>query len=454
MFPRFDRTILVALAALTMPLGPAMAQTGLTIYSDGRVLARRSFQIQVPAGASRHTLALGMLDPGSVFSQDSAVSITGAQFDAAVDDQSTMRRAVGRRIVFRVAPPRDTLSALVLGVDPERFQLTDGTVTFGRPGTPMYPAELVLLDPTLTINLRASSRRPSLGLGWFTSGASWQANYQVMLAGNTALVSAHAAIEAGPLTADSAEIQLLAGSVGAARGGPSPMYRAREGEMAVAAMAMDAATSERIGEVYLYTVPGRLALRPGVVTTAALFDPASTAVERTFTVSGSLPYWGPMPQQGDDEEVPVAVTYVLRRAPRTPFGDRPIPGGTVRIYQADEAGRAQLIGEATVGHTAPGQDLRVNAGTAFDLTARRVQTSFVTRRDSTRTIATASYRVSVANAKDSVVTVDVLEERGGEWRVLQSSVTADRLSSTRTRFRLRVPARGEAVVTYRIEARW
>jgi hypothetical protein len=60
----------------------------------------------------------------------------------------------------------------------------------------------------------------------------------------------------------------------------------------------------------------------------------------------------------------------------------------------------------------------------------------------------------VANARDSVVTVDVLEERGGEWRVLQSSVPADRLSSTRTRFRIRVPARGEAVLTYRIEARW
>lgn len=446
---------LLVLAAVALPLVPVAAQTSLTIYDDGRVLARRTFQIQLPAGASQHRLALGMLEPGSVFPLDSAVSIMGAQFDAAVDDQNTMRRAVGRRIVFRVAAPRDTLSALVLAVDPERFQLADGTVTFGRPGTPMYPADLVLLDPTLTINLRTAARRPVLGLGWFTSGASWQANYQVMLAGSTARVAAHAAINGGPLTVDSAAIQLLAGSVGMAKAaGPPVMYRAREMAAQGAAMMMDAATSERVGEVYLYTVPGLLSLRPGVITTAALFEPASTGVERTFTVTGSVPYWGPVHQEGDDTEVPVAVTYILRRAAGTPFGDRPIPGGTVRIYQPDEAGRPQLVGEASVAHTAPGQDLRVNAGTAFDLTARRVQTNFVTRRDSTRTIATASYRVTIANAKDSAVTVDVLEERGGEWRVLQSSVTAERLSSTRTRFRVRVPAKGESAVTYRIEARW
>ena len=224
--------------------------------------------------------------------------------------------------------------------------------------------------------------------------------------------------------------------------------------MVAAAAPMGMATSEQVGEVYLYSIPGRLMLRPGVVTTAALFEPASTGVERTYTVFSNLPYRGPIGQTGDEGEVPVAVTYVLRRAGRTTFGDLPIPGGVVRLYQADAAGRSQLIGEAAVGHTAAGQDLRVNAGTAFDLTARRVQTSYTTRRDSSRTIATAAYRVTVANAKDSVVTVDVLEDRGGEWRVTQSSVPADRSSATRARFRVRVPARGEVALTYTLQVVW
>jgi hypothetical protein len=88
-----------------------------------------------------------------------------------------------------------------------------------------------------------------------------------------------------------------------------------------------------------------------------------------------------------------------------------------------------------------------------------VQTNYVTRRDSTKahgvhTVATADYRVTLKNASDSTVTVDVQEERAGEWTVVASSVPAEKVSSTITRFRVRVPARGEAVLTYRIRVIW
>lgn len=128
------------------------------------------------------------------------------------------------------------------------------------------------------------------------------------------------------------------------------------------------------------------------------------------------------------------------------------------MYQADSAGRQQLVGEAAIDHTPAGEDLRLVAGTAFDLTARRVQTSYTSRRDSTkagwRTIATADYRVTLRNATDSATAIDVREERYGEWTVLSSSVPADKISSTVTRFRVRVPARGEAVLTYRLRIVW
>jgi hypothetical protein len=159
-------------------------------------------------------------------------------------------------------------------------------------------------------------------------------------------------------------------------------------------------------------------------------------------------------QDGAENKQPVEVHYLIKRPRPSEFGDRPLPGGSWRIYEADASGRMQLVGEAGTGHSAAGQDLRLAAGTAFDLTATRVQTDYTTRRDSTRTIATAGYRVTLANAKDSVVSVDVLEERSGEWRILESSRPAEKLSSTQTRFRMRVPARGEVVLTYRVRVVW
>lgn len=174
---------------------------------------------------------------------------------------------------------------------------------------------------------------------------------------------------------------------------------------------------------------------------------------------GQLPYFGFVPQQGDETEVPVEVSYTLKRARKTDFGDRPLPGGVARLFQADSAGRLQLVGEALVRHTPPGEDVRVAAGTAFDLTARRVQTTYTTRRDTTkaaggRTIVMADYAVTLTNATDSTATIEVREERAGEWSVLSSSVPAEKVSSTVTRFRVPVPARGRAVLTYRIRAVW
>jgi hypothetical protein len=130
-----------------------------------------------------------------------------------------------------------------------------------------------------------------------------------------------------------------------------------------------------------------------------------------------------------------------------------------RIYRTDTTGALQLVGEAAVEHTAPGNDLRLKAGNAFDLTATRVQTSYTTRRDSTKargvhTVATADYRVTLKNATDTAVVIDVQEERAGEWSVVSSSVPPEKISSTITRFRVRVPARGEAILTYRIRVIW
>jgi hypothetical protein len=48
----------------------------------------------------------------------------------------------------------------------------------------------------------------------------------------------------------------------------------------------------------------------------------------------------------------------------------------------------------------------------------------------------------------------VREERGGEWSVTTSSVPAEKVSSSVTRFKVTVPARGEMVLTYTIRAVW
>ena len=92
------------------------------------------------------------------------------------------------------------------------------------------------------------------------------------------------------------------------------------------------------------------------------------------------------------------LTYILKRPLKTPFGDKPLPGGTARIYNPDSDGRLQLVGEASFGHSAAGEDVSLYAGNSFDLTAKRVQTEYTTtpekRGNVTRTIATLGFKVT------------------------------------------------------------
>ena len=247
--------LMLVLVALASPLprflaSPLQAQTSLTIYNDGRVLVRRSVSATLPKGSSTQRVTLGALDPATIFSLDSSVDLERVSYDGAVDEASVLRRSVGKRLVFRLSNPRDTVSALVLGVDPLRLQLPDGRVSFSPPGMPVYPSELVVVDPTVSLAVRSERSLDRIRLGYFTSGASWQASYQVVLGRQDARVTGMAVLPSESLRAEDAEIHLLAGSVGQAQpppGAPRPMMR-KEALAAADVAESRRATEQRVGE--------------------------------------------------------------------------------------------------------------------------------------------------------------------------------------------------------------
>jgi hypothetical protein len=458
----------IVLALVTGHWSPVTAQqspsTSVTLYQDGRVLVRRVFPQRVPVGASVQRVALGPVDPSSLVSLDSSLSITGAVTTAGADANMALARMIGRSLLFRSGIGlKDTISATIIGTDPVRVRLADGSIFFGLPGQPTFPADVVPADAMTDVRVSARRAADQLRLGGFAQGGAWSAMYAVVLRGTVGQVSGLASFSA-PFTADDVEVQLLAGQVNQApnAGMPMrPMAMAARGAVMEDRASNDAAGQQKVGEFHLYTLNGRQQLRPGTMSSVALFEPANAPVAKSYEVRSSVPYYGYWGQTGDEGETPVTVFYTLTRARRTPFGDAPLPGGAVRLFQADSGGRLQLVGEAGVSHTAPGEELRINAGSAFDLVAKRIQTDWTqgtepvpgsTRR--TRTFVNSAYADTLRNQGDTDAVIDVQVERGGEWRILESSQPAEKLSSTRSRFRVRVPAGGEAVLTYRIKATW
>ena len=454
--------LVLAMAAGVMPLA---GQTSLSIYSDGRVVVRRTLPQPLQKGRNTFTLKLEGLDGATLFSPDTAVAVVSAVVRPATDQQAALAAAAGQTLSFvrpRTGGGADTVRATVVRSDPPQYRLPDGRYLLSQPGEPLFPAELVRTGPEAAIALEATQARPRTELAYVADGAArWEAVYQVVLLGAKCQVSGAATITPQSLRADSAEVQLVAGSINRARASRTAGAVMLRGAMKVAVEEAPAATSEEaVGEAHVYQLPARISIEPGTPVTTALFPRSGAPYTQELIVPGALPWRGFVPQSpGDENRVPVQVWYTLKRGRGMPFGDRPLPGGTVQLYQTDSAGRLQLVGEASSGHTAPGRDLRVQSGDAFDITAERVQTDYAQeqlappkRGMSPRQRITASYKVTISNAKPTAVTVDVREARYGVWRVTDSSVPAEKLSATEVRFRISVPANGDATLTYTLQA--
>src|SRR5256714_237295 len=262
---------------------------------------------------------------------------------------------------------------------PPQYRLADGRLLLEEPGQPLFPPELVRTAPEAQVVLDASRSRQRTEIAYVAQGMTWEALYQVIVMGARAQISGTATVTSPTLRADSAEVQLVAGAIRRTR---EPKEEAADrmapmGLQAVVVRGVTAETSEEaVGETHVYQLPGRLTIEPGTPIATALFPRSSAPVTQELIVPGVLPYRGWIGQSPEPSRVPVQVWYTIKRAAKTPFGDRPLPAGTVQIYQADSSGRLQLIGEAANDHTAPGRDLRLQSGDAFDLTAERVQTDY------------------------------------------------------------------------------
>ncbi len=447
-------------AVLLIGAAPAAAQTSLSIYRDGRVVVRRTLPQALQQGRNALTLRLEALDPATLFSTDTSVSVVTATVRYPSAKNDALARATGQTLSF-VRSVGDTVKATIVRVDPPQYRLPDGRLLLEQPGEPLFPAELVRTAPEAQVVLDAARGRPRTDIAYVAQGITWEALYQVILTGARAQVTGTATVTSQSIRADSAEVQLVAGAIQRSRSKGMAMEeeQAQVAFMTRGARAGESGASEQaVGETHVYQLPGRLTIEPNVPITTALFPRSSAAVTQELIVPGVLPWRGWMGQNPEPNRVPVQVWYTIKRAAKSPFGDRPLPGGTVQLYQADSSGRVQLIGEASNDHTAPGRDLRVQSGDAFDITAERLQTDWnqeqlppVRRGMPNRQRLTAAYRVTIANAKSEAVTVDVREAHFGSWTITESSVPPEKVSSTESRFRVQVPASGEATLTYTVQ---
>lgn len=470
--------VLAALTAAAAAQGPA-----LTIYNQNFAVVRDRVALDLQQGSNevRFVGVTAALEPDSVVLRDPAgkvvLSILEQNYRAdTVSQDLLLRHFEGKEIEFlnvdmqggehRVrgrivrAPQLPGESALVEA---------EGSLRFGMPGQPLFPSlgDDAILYPTLSWRLHAPEAAKLSGeVSYVTGGLSWQAAYNLIAPekGDTVDLVGWITIdnESGKTFAD-ATIKLMAGDVNKIQPQEMAVTGSDNFYLGASRAAAPKVTEKAFDEFHLYSLPLPTTLRDKqkkqVEFVHALGVKAPTLYVYDGAALGAGRWWPfeairSQPDYGTQSNPKVWVMREFVNSEANGLG-LPLPQGRLRFYRRDDAdGRLEFTGENTIDHTPKDERLRVYTGNSFDLVGERKRTDF--RSEGNGLVAEEEFEIHVRNHKAEPVEVRVVEHlyRWSNWTILKESQEHAKTDAQTMEYRVKVPANGEQVVTYRVRYTW
>ncbi len=325
----------------------------------------------------------------------------------------------------------------------------------GRLIYPKVPANL-RARPTLVVTLGSGAERAqSLELSYLTGGLAWKADYVANLSADEKTLDLNGWVTLTNQSGAAYPTAPLQGVAGDVNQAPEPPRMAPMAAVPRMEKARGVAMKEEgLFEYHLYTLDRPTTLAANQTKQVALLSATGVPVRKEYRLEGqSFWYTSVQGDLGDKLKAGVFVEFDNTEAQHLGM---PLPKGIIRVYKRDSEGRAQFVGEDRVDHTPRKETVRLKLGEAFDVTARRKQTDFkvLGRSGKYGSSTESAYEVVIKNAKKESVTVSVVEPVFGDWELLSASQAWTKTSAGTARFEVKVPAEGEATLTYRVKSRW
>jgi hypothetical protein len=456
----FVRHILLLSACLAALPAAAFAQAGpgnlsLTIYNDDLALVQDTRQIDLPAGRTRQEFpgVSGRISPETVTLSGEGIGIVEQNFDFdLLSPSKLMEKAVGEDVtLIRTNPAtgaevRERARVLavnggvVLQIGPRIEVLRDD----GLPVRVVFDGvpENLRPRPTLSVTVQsaAAGARP-VTLSYLSRGMGWKADYVTLFdeaAGTIDVQGWVTLTNTTGTTFDNADTMLVAGDVGEVNGGyrPSPRSTMRPGT--------ETSDREQLGDFYLYPLKERTTIANQQTKQVSFLDVSGAAARRAYVFRvGWL--------QTQDEAASASTVLQFSSSRDQGLGDA-LPAGTVRVYQKDQRGKAQFVGENRIDHTPMGSDISLTTGEAFDVKVQPV----VEKREKAGTNRwRTTMRYTLTNARSNPVSVDLVQAGlWGDVKIASESLKSTRRSAEEAMWRVPVPANGSATVTATFDTRY
>ena len=306
--------------------------------------------------------------------------------------------------------------------------------------------------PTLVVELEAAEAGPvTLDLSYLSRGLGWRADYvgelnakenRLRLSGWVTLTNRSGT------TYRNASLQLVAGNLNIVRRGFSRRVRS-EAAFGGSRKSRRQFRRQAFFDYQLYSLERPTTIAQNQVKQVALMNADGIPVVKEYWLTGGRYY-----RRRTLGEIKLGINVWLRfKNDKASNLGLPLPRGVVRIYKKDDKGKSLFIGEDRIGHTPEGLVVRLRMGRAFDITATRKQTDYVRSGFDRRTYETA-HEITLRNAKDKAVTVIVREPIPGDWRMIRASQAHTKFSANLAEWRIKVPAKGKSVLTYRVRVQF
>jgi hypothetical protein len=433
----------------------------VTIYNGNLGLVKDLREVRFPSGQSEVQFmdVAASIDPTTVHLK-SLTDATGLkileqnyEYDL-LTSQKLMEKYVGRKV--RLYQSDGTYhDATLLSTNGPIFEI-NGQIHMGQYGRLVLPSlpENLVAKPTLVWLLRNQTARPQrVEASYLTSGITWKADYVMVLnAGDTlADLTGWVTIDnKSGATYANAALKLVAGDVNRA-----PDGRRDQRMMELAAKAASPAsasydfTSEGFFEYHLYTLDGRTTVKDNQTKQLSLLSSSEIPVRKELIYYGAADYYRtaygvPMSNQK------VAVYLEVKNSKENRLG-LPLPKGKVRVYKADTSGSQQFVGEDWIDHTAKDESVKIKLGNAFDVVGERTQKEF---RKLASNLYEVEWEITLRNHKTEPQTVTVIEPVPGDWQVLSSTHTYEKVEAHTLKYQIAVPKEGATKLTYRVRVRF
>ena len=472
-YVRLFAGVLAACTLAAAPVSAVIAEPGehtstlsdqqavsVTIYNDNLALVRDERHLTLPKGTLRVALrdVSAQMDPSTALlhslTSTGAISVIEQNFNFdLLSPEKLLEKYVGRDVTVIHTNPHTGAEtreqAKVLSVNGGVVLQYENRIETGVDGRLAFPSIPPNLRdrPTLVTDLDNTYEGPQqVELDYLTGGMSWRADYVGVLNANDNRLDLNGLItltNTSGATYTDARMQLVAGNINRAQ--VSETVRALA---APASRAADMVRQETLFEYHLYTLNRPTTIADQQTKQVALLSASGVPVTKSLELRGQEFYYY---QQAGDLGQQLKPQVYLEFSNEGGGLGIPLPKGIVRIYKKDSQGNAQFVGEDNIDHTARKERVRLLLGESFDVTATKKQTDF--RRIAPygdRYEYESSYAIEMRNAKDTPVTLKVVEPMPGDWSITAENMPHVKTSSTTSTWTITVPPNAKTTLTYTV----